>query len=64
MINNMTMVYKPMYLFYCQDNFLYNSNPSISLQDFKHPLIFSQNVEESCTLQKIYGLRKVKLKIK
>ena len=29
----------------------------------KHPLIFSQNVEESCTFQKIYGLRKVKLKI-
>jgi hypothetical protein len=25
MINNLTMVYKPMYLFYCQDNFLYNS---------------------------------------
>jgi hypothetical protein len=32
--------------------------------ELKHPLIFSQNVEESCTFQKIYGLRKVKLKIK
>jgi hypothetical protein len=31
---------------------------------FKHPLIFSQKVEESCTFQKIYGLGKVKLKIK
>ena len=38
--------------------------PGISLQDFKHPLIFSQNVEESCTFQKIYGLGKDKLKIK
>jgi hypothetical protein len=36
----------------------------ISLQDFKHALIFWQNVEESCTFQKIYGLQKVKLKIK
>jgi hypothetical protein len=34
------------------------------MQDIKHPLIFSQNVEESCMFQKIYGLRKVKLKIK
>ena len=30
----------------------------------KHPLIFSQNVEESCTFQNIYGLGKVKLEIK
>ena len=29
-----------------------------------HSLIFSQNVQESCTFQKIYGLGKVKLKIK
>jgi hypothetical protein len=29
----------------------------ISLQDFKHPMIFWQNVEES--FQKIYGLQKV-----
>ena len=35
-----------------------------SLQDFKHGLIFWQNVEESWTFQKMYGLRKVKLKIK
>ena len=35
----------------------------ISLQDFKHALIFWQNVEESCTFQKIYGLGKVELKI-
>ena len=38
--------------------------PGISLQDFKHPLIFSQNIEESCTFQKIDGLEKVKLKNK
>ena len=30
----------------------------------KHALIFWQNVKESCTFQKIYGLGKVKLKIK
>ena len=29
----------------------------ISLQDFKHPMIFWQNVEES--FKKIYGLQKV-----
>jgi hypothetical protein len=40
------------------------SELKISLHDFKYPLIFSQNVEESCTLQKIYGLGKIKLKIK
>ena len=33
----------------------------ISLQDFKHPMIFWQNVEESCTFQKINGVAKVKL---
>ena len=37
---------------------------AFSLQDFKHAVIFWQNVEESCTFQKIYGLGKVKLKIK
>jgi hypothetical protein len=37
---------------------------AISLQDFKHALIFLQNVEESCTFEKIYGLGKVELKIK
>jgi hypothetical protein len=37
--------------------------PGISLQDFKHPLLFSQNIEESCTFQKIDGLEKVKLQI-
>jgi hypothetical protein len=26
-------------------------------------MIFSQNVEESCTFQKIYGLRKVRIKV-
>jgi hypothetical protein len=36
----------------------------IPLQDFKHPMIFWQNVEESCTFQKIYGVGKVKLQIK
>ena len=33
----------------------------ISLQDFKHPIIFWQNVEESCTCQEMYGVGKVKL---
>ena len=32
----------------------------IPLHDFKHPMIFSQNVEESCMFQKLYGLVKVK----
>ena len=36
----------------------------ILLQDFKHPMIFWQNVEESCTFQKIYGAGKVKLQTK
>ena len=36
----------------------------ISLQDLKHPMIFSQNVEESCTFEKIYGFWKVKLQTK
>jgi len=36
----------------------------ISLQDFKHPMIFLQNAEESCTFQKIYGVGKVKLQTK
>jgi hypothetical protein len=31
----------------------------ILLKDFKHPMIFEQNVEESCTFQKIYGVGKV-----
>ena len=43
---------------------VFHSLAFISLQDIKHPLIFSQNVEESCMFQKIYGLRKVKLKTK
>jgi hypothetical protein len=30
-----------------------------SLQDFKHAMIFWQNVEESCTFQTIYGVGKV-----
>jgi hypothetical protein len=34
----------------------------ISLQVFKHLMIFWQNVEKSCTLQKIYGVGKVKRK--
>ena len=33
----------------------------ISLQ---HPMIYWQNVEESCTFQKIYGVGKVKLQRK
>jgi hypothetical protein len=36
----------------------------ISLQDFKHPMIFWQNVEESCTLQKIYDVGKFKRRTK
>jgi hypothetical protein len=36
----------------------------IPLHDFKHPMIFSQNVEESCTFQKIYSVGKVKLQTK
>jgi hypothetical protein len=36
----------------------------ISLQDFKHPMIFWQNVEESCTFQNIYDVGKVKLQTK
>jgi hypothetical protein len=36
----------------------------ISLQDFKHPIIFWQIVEESCTFQKIYRVGKVKLQTK
>jgi hypothetical protein len=36
----------------------------ISLQDFKHPMLFWQNVEKSCTFQKIYGVGKVKGKTK
>ena len=33
----------------------------ISLQDFKDPMIFWENVEESCSFQKIYVVGKVKL---
>ena len=33
----------------------------ISLKYFKHAMIFWQNVDESCTFQKIYGVGKVKL---
>ena len=36
----------------------------ISLQDYKHLMIFWQNVEESCKFQKIYGIGKVKLQTK
>jgi len=36
----------------------------ISLQDFKHPMIFWQNVEESCMFREIYGVGMVKLQIK
>jgi hypothetical protein len=42
----------------------FHSEPGISLQDFKYALIFWQNVEESCMFQTIYGVEKVKLKIK
>ena len=31
---------------------------------FKHHMILLQNVEESCTFQKIYGVLNVKLKTK
>jgi hypothetical protein len=31
-----------------------------SLHDFKHAMIFRENVEESCTFQKIYTVGKVK----
>ena len=34
----------------------------ISLQDFKHPMILWQNVEESCTFQKIYGMERLNFK--
>ena len=37
------------------------ANPS---EDFKHPMIFWQNVAESCTFQKRYGVEKVKLHTK
>ena len=54
---------------FCRSLFVFSGvrvdrkSPGISLQDFKHlQLIFSQNLEESCTFQKIYGLGKVKLK--
>jgi hypothetical protein len=40
------------------------SEHGISLQDFKHPLIFWQNIEEPCKLQKIYGVGKVNLQTK
>ena len=40
------------------------SEHGILLQDFKHPLIFWQNIEESCTFQKIYGVGKVNLQTK
>ena len=30
----------------------------ISIQDFKHPMIFWQYIEESCTYQKIYMVLK------
>jgi hypothetical protein len=33
----------------------------ISLQDFKHPMIFWMTVEETCTFQNKYGVRKDKL---
>ena len=36
----------------------------ISLQDFKHPMIFWQYVEESCTFQIVYGVRKAKFQTK
>ena len=36
----------------------------MSLQDFKHPMLFRQNIEESCTIPKIYGVGKVKLQTK
>jgi hypothetical protein len=36
----------------------------ISLQGFKHPMIFWQNIEESCTFQKIFGVGKVNLQRK
>ena len=32
----------------------------ISLRDFKHHIIFWQNVEELCTFQKIYDVGKIK----
>ena len=35
-----------------------------SLHDFKHAMIFRENVEESCTFQKIYSVGKVKLQTK
>jgi hypothetical protein len=36
----------------------------ISLQDFKYPMIFWQNVQDSCTFQEIYSVGKVKLQKK
>ena len=40
------------------------SEHGILLQDFKHPLIFWQNIEKPCTFQKIYGVGKVNLQTK
>jgi hypothetical protein len=37
---------------------------AISLQDFKHPMIFWENIEEPCNFQKIYGVGKVNLQTK
>jgi hypothetical protein len=31
----------------------------ISLQDFKHPMLFWQNIEELYTFQKMYGLERL-----
>jgi hypothetical protein len=40
------------------------SEYDISLQDFRHPMIFRQNVEESCMFQKIYGVGNINLQTK
>jgi len=35
--------------------------PGTTLQDFKHLIIFWQNIEQSCMLLKIYGVGKATL---
>jgi hypothetical protein len=51
-------------LFLCIRGCYKNPGHGIPLHDFKHPMTFSQNIEESCTFQKIYSVGKVKLQTK
>jgi len=60
------LLYKCVWSSYFHSKLGYVLEHGISLQYFKHhmSMIFRQNVEESCTYQKIYGDRKVKVQIK